>query len=224
MWLKSARFMDWRSRLACIVLLSLGGISGCKPKIGDECSVSTDCSSTGDRLCDTTQVGGYCTIFNCEPGTCPEEAVCVAFNTSKSLVCDDPQENDRLQRTFCMRNCSEGDDCRGGYDCVDMNDPSNPWGAEVFEYPPVNGAVCIARYSGPEVPENPNTEVCTGTDAGFDATPWVPDGGQVIEDAGDAGDDDASDSSTTTDAGVDASVDADVDADVDGGTDAGADT
>src|SRR5690242_18467125 len=47
--------------------------TGCKPKIGDECKTSTDCSVTGDRLCDITQPSGYCTIFNCEePGSCPD--------------------------------------------------------------------------------------------------------------------------------------------------------
>ena len=42
-------------------------LAGCSAEIGDDCSNSTDCSSTGDRLCDTTQPGGYCTLFNCEP-------------------------------------------------------------------------------------------------------------------------------------------------------------
>src|SRR5258705_13828561 len=50
---------------------------GCSPKIGDKCSVSTDCSVQGDRLCDPTQPGGYCTVFNCEPDRCPDESVCV---------------------------------------------------------------------------------------------------------------------------------------------------
>ena len=54
-------------------------VLGCSPKIGDECATALDCSALGDRLCDTTQPGGYCTIFNCEPDTCPEEAACVAF-------------------------------------------------------------------------------------------------------------------------------------------------
>ncbi|HMR78024.1 MAG TPA: hypothetical protein PKD61_23100, partial [Polyangiaceae bacterium] len=65
-----------------LVLALVCGLYGCKPEIGDECSVSTDCSNAGERLCDTTLPGGYCTIFNCEPGTCPDEAGCVAFKNS----------------------------------------------------------------------------------------------------------------------------------------------
>ena len=56
-----------------LVLAALALVTGCQPKIGDACNTSTDCSTQGDRLCDTTQPGGYCTIFNCEPNTCPED-------------------------------------------------------------------------------------------------------------------------------------------------------
>jgi hypothetical protein len=186
---------------ALLVALALTLAAGCKPKIGDDCSVSTDCSSTGDRLCDTTQPGGYCTIFNCEPGTCPEEAYCVAFLTAPSLVCEDPQDPDRLQRTFCMRRCDNDGDCRGGYDCVNLNNPDNPWGAKVVEFGSVNGKMCIAPYTGLPAPEDSNTEVCTGTDAGFDVVPWEPDTGAPT----DAGTDAASDAA---DAVFDALADA----------------
>ena len=52
---------------------------GCTPSIGDECVTSLDCSQLGDRLCDASQPLGYCTIFNCEPDACPEEAICMGF-------------------------------------------------------------------------------------------------------------------------------------------------
>ncbi|MFW5740185.1 MAG: hypothetical protein ACOC1F_07450, partial [Myxococcota bacterium] len=75
-----------RCRSSFLPLLSLSAclatwMLGCNPKIGDDCTNSTDCSVSGDRLCDTTQPGGYCTVFNCEPDMCPEEAQCVAFDT-----------------------------------------------------------------------------------------------------------------------------------------------
>jgi hypothetical protein len=54
--------------LAAAALLAL--VAGCAPKIGDKCTVSTDCSVSGDRLCDSTQPSGYCTVFNCEPNAC----------------------------------------------------------------------------------------------------------------------------------------------------------
>jgi hypothetical protein len=190
-------------------------LAGCKPEIGDDCSVSTDCSSTGDRLCDTTQPGGYCTIFNCEPGTCPEEAICVGFATSSSKLCQDPQSEDRLQRTYCLRSCDSDGDCRSGYECGNVGVPDNAWSATVMESGG-NTKVCIVPYSGAPLPENPNTEVCTGTDAGFDVTPWEPDA-ETLTDAGD----DAADASA--DADLDAGSDADVDAGTEAGVDAGVD-
>ena len=209
---------------ALAALAALLGALGCKPEIGDDCQVSTDCSNVGDRLCDTTQPGGYCTIFNCEPGTCPEEAVCVAFKTGISAACPDPQGGTRLQRTFCMRNCSDNSDCRGGYDCVDLNKP-NPWGAVVVEYGDFNGAVCISPHIDPEKaaslpPEGELPGVCTGTDAGFDVTYWEPDAGSTTPDAApdvsvdagaDAADASSDASSDAADAGADASVDAALD-------------
>ena len=73
-------------------LLSSLAFVACKPEIGDECEISTDCSATGDRLCDTTQPGGYCTIRSCEAQTCPEEALCVEFRPGVA----------RLSTTWCM--------------------------------------------------------------------------------------------------------------------------
>src|ERR1051325_10082857 len=72
--------------LAALTALStLGG--GCKPKIGDDCKISTDCSAAGDRLCDITAPGGYCTMFNCEPGTCPDdESLCVEFGATRDMA------------------------------------------------------------------------------------------------------------------------------------------
>jgi len=214
MW--SHRFRLESFLVVCTAAFALA----CSPEIGDECSVSTDCSNSGDRLCDTTQPGGYCTIFNCEPGTCPEEAICIGYYTSDSKVCKDPQEEPRLMRTYCLRRCDGNGDCRSGYRCIDMN-KNNPWGAEVVEYGPINGSVCVVPYSGAPLAENPNTEVCTGTDAGFDVPEWHPDaaGGDAGSDAGDAGSDANDAGSDASDAGSDAPADGDSDA-ADAGTDA----
>jgi hypothetical protein len=157
--------------------------------------VSTDCSAAGDRLCATDQPDGYCTIFNCEPGSCPEEAICVGFGSNLSTVsdaCEDPQGSSRFQRTFCMARCDEDDDCRSGYECIDMGNPNNPWGAIVVENGAsrgeVNGKVCAVPLAGEPV-SGTGTEVCTGTDAGFDAPPWtanLPDAGSLADAGGDA--------------------------------------
>lgn len=145
------------------------GAAGCQPKIGDECTSSTDCSLSGDRLCDTTQRGGYCTVFNCEPDNCPEEAQCIAFDQQLDPACHDPQQWARFERTFCMLRCDNDGDCRSGYVCFDMTTQPNPWGAGLVDLNPEGTKVCI----GPPVTssqEASRTDVCRPPqrDAGAD--------------------------------------------------------
>ncbi|HOU93246.1 MAG TPA: hypothetical protein PLU22_19475 [Polyangiaceae bacterium] len=147
-----------RSVLCLGVGLALVAL-GCRPKIGDDCNVPTDCSQTGDRLCDTTQPDGYCTIFNCEAGSCPDEAVCIGFSSVLSSVagdeegsgwvCADPQGGSRFQRNFCMRSCESSSDCRSGYRCLDLGSPGNPYGAVLVETSrKKDGKVCTVPMSG----------------------------------------------------------------------------
>jgi hypothetical protein len=106
--------------------------AGCKPKIGDDCQISTDCSAAGDRLCDITAPGGYCTVYNCEPASCPEdESLCVLFGAERSPVpeCKDPQAPSPYARTFCMATCESDSDCRADYVCGNLKDADNRWGA-----------------------------------------------------------------------------------------------
>lgn len=96
-------------RLPPTVLLALLlAAPSCKKSIGDSCTVSTDCSLQGGPTCDLTQTNGYCTVENCDPGTCPDEAVCVAFNAQAR----------RLTRRYCMASCNDDSDCRDEYRCV----------------------------------------------------------------------------------------------------------
>jgi hypothetical protein len=119
------------------LLCALAAIAaGCKPKIGDDCRISRDCSAAADRLCDTTSPGGYCTIYNCEPGTCPDdESLCVEFGAQRSTVskCVDLQSPSPYARAFCMATCEDDGDCRSGYSCEDLSDASNPWGAVLID-------------------------------------------------------------------------------------------
>lgn len=108
---------------------------GCKPKIGDECKISTDCSAAGDRLCDITAPGGYCTVYNCEPGACPEdESLCVEFGAQRSpaAVCQDLQSPSPYARTFCMATCESDADCRDGYECATLA-AGNEWDALLID-------------------------------------------------------------------------------------------
>jgi len=106
------------------VLIGAMGLAGCRPNIGDSCVSSVDCSSQGDRLCDTSQPDGYCTIFGCEPDACPGDpatSVCVGFGLDTDPLCSvsgtDPRWP-RFEKTFCMHACEADTDCREGYVCV----------------------------------------------------------------------------------------------------------
>ena len=125
-------------RSICILGAAVA-LAGCGDKIGDACQVSSECSSQGDRLCDTTSPDGYCTIVGCDFDTCPEESVCVRFfgvansnrpcdPQSEDVSTDDctPDELCSLSETcvprtaetrFCMLRCESQDDCRDKYEC-----------------------------------------------------------------------------------------------------------
>lgn len=131
-----------------LLLLALAASAvACKPEIGDECEISTDCSAAGDRLCDITAPGGYCTVYNCEPGSCPEdESLCVQFTAQRSPVdaCEDPlnsapdgkphslQSPSPYARAFCMATCKKDNDCRDGYTCANLA-VSNDWNALLID-------------------------------------------------------------------------------------------
>jgi hypothetical protein len=183
-----------------VLLAGLGLVAGCSPKIGDKCTVSTDCSVQGDRLCDPTQPGGYCTIFNCEPNKCPDEAVCVAFNEAS---CSSPALSARFQRTFCMFVCESDGDCRDGYRCLDTtNDPAR----QVVDVNPQSRRICaVPNPSGMAAPmpmSTPDPAVCQIPDGGAPAEAGPP--AEAGSDAGAEG--------STEDAAPEPSVDAPADA------------
>jgi hypothetical protein len=124
------------------IVLGVALLAGCGNEIGDECIVSSDCSPRGDRQCDISSIGGYCTIQGCDFDTCPEEATCVRFFTGSfsNLPCDPLTEDistddcslDELcalaghcvprnsEVRYCMRKCDSNKDCRDGYECRDL--------------------------------------------------------------------------------------------------------
>jgi hypothetical protein len=67
-----------------------------------------ECSFNADRQCDLAQPGGYCTVPECDPDRCPDEAMCVEFDSNAP----------RLARRYCMKTCNVDGDCRGGYVCT----------------------------------------------------------------------------------------------------------
>jgi len=170
------------TRLALLVICGVGAALalGCTPKIGDECTVSTNCSTAGDRLCDITQPGGYCTVFNCEPGSCPADSACVNFGTSLSVIPDVPectpsQDNSPYQRSFCMATCGSDADCRGGYRCKAPEDLNAVRAEHDSSF-----KVCAVPPKDP--PKDNSKQVCLGSDAGAE-----PSAGGASSTAGSGG-------------------------------------
>lgn len=131
-------------------------------------------------MCDTSQPGGYCTVFNCEPGTCPDDSVCVSFHNSASgSFCSEIA--DRFQRPFCMAPCSGDGDCRGGYSCVKVGTQANLYGAVVIEHGEATANVCLATQSIAE-PDAGESAVCSGEKGGTPPEP-LGDAGTFIPDA-----------------------------------------
>jgi len=122
-------------------------LTACRPKIGDACATSTDCSVQGDRLCDTTQLGGYCTIFTCEPTKCPDDSACAAFNgPDLSNLCSSLSLQTRLERTFCLRTCESSSDCRPGYICADRTALRDNYRGEILDGTPAT-RICLVAVS-----------------------------------------------------------------------------
>lgn len=153
--------------LKWLALLALS--LGCQPKIGEDCSIGTDCSQTGSRTCDATMPHGYCTIYNCEPDKCPSEAACIGFAISPSTVslCASTSETRQL-RTFCMRRCSSDGDCRSGYACLDLNEEGNPWNAALMDEKRSSGKVCTVAYSAMPAVEDKDVEAAYCTSGAYE--------------------------------------------------------
>ena len=164
------------SRMRLVLALGLA-LVGCAPEIGDACETSTDCSQNGDRLCDISQPGGYCTIFNCEPADsnpaakCPDESACVAFAAEPSPVpgCANSLGSTPYTRAFCLKKCDNGDDCRSGYICVDPETVTNDAGDHYFSAVDLDGAskVCVVAFSAPAPSkEKASSQVCSSSSNG----------------------------------------------------------
>lgn len=148
-----------------IALVAFGAVA-CGHNIGDDCKTSVDCSQAGERLCDITQPGGYCTVFNCEPNTCPSEAACVVFDPQLSAVAECKATNglSRFARSFCLFRCDSNGDCRDGYVCQDFSrEEPNDWNGLAVDTDR-SGKVCVARrdVQSVHVDSLPPTNVCDG--------------------------------------------------------------
>jgi hypothetical protein len=198
-------------------------LSGCQKHIGDDCVLSTDCSIQGNRQCDTSQPGGYCTQFFCNTNSCPDNAACILFEGAvPGCAYDDYESPARTARSLCMKTCGSDGDCRDGYVCRDPKQP--PWNAEILDdwqhslvciVPPdqgiagVNMSVEDAAVCQPTGPKVPGIDASTNVveAGGGDATVDAPADGPADGPSDATGDADAGDSS-----GVDATGDGEGDA------------
>jgi hypothetical protein len=142
----------------CALVLAFAILAAaCGSKIGDSCAVGSDCSQEGGRICDRSQPDGYCTVANCDVGTCPEESECVQFfasvrDTTCATAADCSLDQvctvggycaDRATESrFCMLRCGSQGDCRDGYECRNLErmgqhggQPVAREGQEVSELP-----------------------------------------------------------------------------------------
>jgi hypothetical protein len=155
--------------------------AGCKPKVGDDCRISTDCSAAADRLCDITAPGGYCTVYNCEPNSCPEdESLCVEFGAQRSPIakCVDKQSPSPYARAFCMATCDKDSDCRDGYSCEDLSDPKNPWAAVLIDRDRGNRA-CLVPISPDSLISDPGEDSAFGDVCHSELPPPTTSGGSA---------------------------------------------
>jgi hypothetical protein len=184
-------------------LLGLGALA-CTPQIGNSCTLNTDCSIDNSRQCDDSQPNGYCTVFNCSPNTCPNNAVCVELQANvPGCPYDDYSSPSRGGRSMCLKPCNHDSDCRqsDGYSCRAVSNfkDAGVW-AVILDDSPQSQSVCAL----------PADLASSGTGSLADAPPVCP--GAPVPDAGaiptpDSG---ADASDAAADAGSDAAVDATV--------------
>jgi len=134
----ASRFWSAVAPAERVLGIGLAGLAmGCSAQIGSACTQPTDCSAQGDRVCDTAQPGGYCTILGClgAAGTsgnaCPDNGVCVEFQVAVPGCPYDDYEPARTGLSFCMEHCGSNSDCRSGYECADPR--RAPWNGAILE-------------------------------------------------------------------------------------------
>lgn len=177
---KPLQFARWGS-----LALAVAGflVVGCAPAIGDRCQVATDCSATGNRVCDPSQPDGYCTVFDCSPNKCPDNAACAEVRASV-LGCayNNRQSPSREGRNFCLKVCHSDSDCRvsDGYACVDV---SHSVTTVVLDNNPASSVCMFRQYS--ESDTDFDAAICGTNAPAEDAGQDADDGSSTDSDFGD---------------------------------------
>jgi hypothetical protein len=159
--------------------------------------LSTDCSVRQDRICDTSQPGGYCTQ-NCQGGGCPDKAACVLYGAAiPGCGFNDRSgpSGSRVARSFCTARCESDSDCRTDEDYVCADPRTFPWNATILDDDQSQKTCLVRPTDAGARPDTSDAAVCRATS---------PDGGPPPIEAGTAAAFDGS-AGTSSDAGVDAS-------------------
>jgi hypothetical protein len=93
-------------------LAAVLAFAACGRNIGDNCTTNPDCSPNGDRTCDLSQPGGYCTIEGCDQTSCPDNSACVRFFPVQFInptpACDPAcEDTDPATPMAAMSNCQD---------------------------------------------------------------------------------------------------------------------
>jgi hypothetical protein len=123
-----------RSALPAVATLvgifGLTTMAACGRSIGDSCTTNTDCSPNGDRICDVSQPGGYCTIDGCNDQSCPSEAVCMRFFPQQFLsrpcspACEDQGDACCQASTGDVTSCNPAVATTPACDCASQPAPA----------------------------------------------------------------------------------------------------
>lgn len=127
--------MRTQTPVLAALAVALAGAAACSSEIGDSCTLSTDCSPNGDRFCDNSQPGGYCTIAGCDSESCPGGSVCVRFFSvgESNISCETQTDCSAdefctiggtcvprsAETRWCMQKCKSDGACRSDYECRD---------------------------------------------------------------------------------------------------------
>ena len=129
-------------RIASALVLMALVVPACGKDIGDGCSTNLDCDTDGQRDCDLSQPGGYCTINGCDEKLCPGGSVCIRVFPYESPGAACAQDVDCIsaelclpdgfcvprlsERRYCVKKCGGNGDCRGGYVCREAGIEGRP--------------------------------------------------------------------------------------------------
>jgi hypothetical protein len=222
-------------RLLRVARMALAGaalaLAACTPHIGDKCTLNTDCSISNTRQCDNSQPNGYCTVFNCSPNLCPDNAACIEFQANvPGCPYDDYASPSRSGRSFCMQTCGSDSDCRqsDGYACLAPGQLSVGGVSAIILDSNASVHVCaIPPDMASKAAGAGAVAACPGQDAGPLPEAGNYESGAPQVDAGKAGNDAAADAPSDAtlpsgDAGAEGGADATTDAS-DGSADANGD-